>query len=431
MKRITLLLVLILVFIFASALIFYPDYDSPRVVKFLIISQIMFALSIAIFIVGKKFDFEGKNRRLFYLILLLAIAARGVMLIGAGEKTYISDDVYRYVWDGKVNANGINPFIYTPPDEALEHLQDSVLYPNINHPWLPTIYPPMAQNIFLISYTIAGDAIWGFKLLSVLFELLTIITLLVWLKVMGVRRSNILLWLYSPLILIEFYLSAHTDILAMPFLVAMLLAVKKDHPLLSGIMLALVTLIKFYGLFFLPFLLMHFKGKNRYKFGLIFSITCVLLYLPYVFGSNGAFLGSLFDYLSDWQYNASIFFLLKYVFEIEWARYIVAMIFIVWSGSLLFRKLDIYQKLYRVFGGYLVLTTTFFPWYFVWIFPFILRNLSPAFLFLSGSILLSYHVHIGYYSTGTWSVMPWLGVISYLPFYLLLIWKTVRVRRRT
>jgi len=430
-KRTTLILLLILVFILISGLLFYPDYDSPRVVKFLIVSQILFALSIAIFLVGKKFDFEGKHRRLFYLILVLSMVARGVMFFGAGEKTYFSDDVYRYIWDGKVNSNGINPFVYAPPDEALEHLRDSVIYPNINHPLLPTIYPPMAQNLFLIAYTIAGVVIWGFKLLAVLFELLTIAALLVWLKSMGVRRCNILLWLYSPLILIEFYLSAHVDILAMPFLVAMLLAVRRDRPGLSGIMLALMSLVKFFGLFFAPFLLMYFKGRNRVRFVLMFAVTFISLYLPYVFGSDGAFLGSLFEYLGEWQYNASIFFVFKYGFGFEWARYLVASVFVAWTGYLLFKKLDIYQKLYRMFGGYLVLTTTFFPWYFVWMFPFVLRNLSPAFLFLSGSVLLSYHVFIGYYSTGTWSVMPWLGVVSYLPFYSLLIWKAVRDRRKS
>jgi len=363
--------------------------------------------------------------------MILSMVVRGVMFFGAGEKTYFSDDVYRYIWDGKVNSNGINPFVYAPPDEALEHLRDSVIYPNINHPLLPTIYPPMAQNLFLIAYTIAGDAIWGFKLLAVLFELLTIAALLVWLKSMGVRRCNILLWLYSPLILIEFYLSAHVDILAMPFLVAMLLAVRRDRPGLSGIMLALMSLVKFFGLFFAPFLLMYFKGRNRVRFVLMFAVTFISLYLPYVFGSDGAFLGSLFEYLGEWQYNASIFFVFKYGFGFEWARYLVASVFVAWTGYLLFKKLDIYQKLFRMFGGYLVLTTTFFPWYFVWMFPFVLRNLSPAFLFLSGSVLLSYHVFIGYYSTGTWSVMPWLGVVSYLPFYSLLIWKAVRDRRKS
>ena len=176
---------------------------------------------------------------------------------------------------------------------------------------------------------------------------------------------------------------------------------------------------------------MHFKGKNRVRFGLMFAATFIILYMPYVFGSGGAFLGSLFTYLGEWQYNASIFFLFKYVCGFEWARYMVALLFVAWTGYLLFRRLDIYQKLYSIFGGYVILTTTFFPWYFVWMFPFVLRNLSPAFLFLSGSVLLSYHVFIGYYSTGTWSVMPWLGVVSYLPFYSLLIWKTVRDARKS
>jgi hypothetical protein len=153
-------------------------------------------------------------------------------------------------------------------------------------------------------------------------------------------------------------------------------------------------------------------------------------YLPYVFGSDGQFLGSLTDYLKDWQFNASVFLIFKYVFSLESARYIVGGIFVAWTVSLIFRKMDIHDKLFRVFGGYLVLTPTLFPWYFVWIYPFVLRNLSWAFLLLSGTALLSYHVHIGYYATGTWSPMIWLGITSYVPFYVLLIgtsiWRRVK-----
>jgi hypothetical protein len=414
------LILLVAVFIIGTIAIFVPDYESPRIVKFLVISQILFALSIVIFAIGRKMDFDGTHRRLFQVILLLALVVRIVMLVGASDKYYLSDDVYRYVWDGKVNANGINPYRYAPPDSALASLQDSTIYPHINHRRLPTIYPPLAQNVFLTTYVLGGGTTWGFKLLAVLMELLTVVALLRWMRQTGIPRSHILLWLFSPLILTEFYLSTHVDIVALPFLVATLITINDRRPIMAGMLLALAILVKLSGLLFAPFVMLHFAGRERTRFALALAATLALSYAPYVIGSEGKYLGSLFSYLETWQYNASVFFVFKYALGLEWARYLVAGLLLAWLAYLAVARLDCYQKMFRAYGGYLVLTTTFFPWYFVWIYPFVLRNLSPAFVFLSGSVLLSYHVHIGYYDGGSWSPMPWLGILSYLPFYVLL-----------
>lgn len=423
------MVLLALLFIICAALLFLPDYDSPRIVKFLVLSQVMFGLSIGLFLIGRRIDFKSKNRRLFLTLLCLALVARAVMLIGASDKYYLSDDLFRYIWDGKTTINGINPYLYSPQDTEVAHLIDSSIYPNINHPQLPTVYPPMAQNIFALSYLIGGDNIWGFKLISVIFELLTIAALFVWFRLMGIPRVNLLLWLFSPLILIEFYLSAHLDILGLPFLVGALITLKQERAGLCGVLLAMATMVKFYGFFFAPFLLLHFTGRDRIRFALGYAATIVALYLPYSITAGVAVFGSLFDYLADWQFNASVFFLLKYGLGLASSRLIVAITFIGWLVWLMWRRTNVLDKMQAAFGGYLILTTTFYPWYFVWIYPFILRNLSAAFLFLSGSVLLSYHVLIGQFSTGNWVAIPWLGLLAYLPFYVLLITGAVRKKR--
>jgi len=381
---------LIVLFLLCAALMFYPDYQEPRVVKFLVLSQILFALSIAI----------------------------------------LSDDIYRYMWEGKVVVNGINPFAYSPSDPELTALRDTVIYPQINHPWLPTIYPPLAQSMFAAAYTIGGDTTWAFKLLCAVFELLTLAALLVWLPMVGARRSVLLLYLFSPLILIEFYLSAHLDILAMPFLIAALIAVQRARPGIAGIMLALASLIKFFGLFFVPFIFFYFRRGARWKFGGIFVSVVALSYLPFIAMGGGEVFGSLTDYLSEWQFNASVFELFKAVIGFTWARNLMGGLFAGWLVLLLFRRMNIFKRLYRAFAGYVILTTTLFPWYLVWLFPFMLVYRSPAFLFLSGAILLSYHVHIGFYATGEWSVIPWLTALAYAPFYGLLIRQVVRRKNR-
>ena len=421
MKRKSLLIVLILLFLIAAAAIFFPDYESPRMIGFLILSQVMFVLSLGIFLIGRKIDFENGNRRLFLIIVVLALIARAIMLVGAGDHFYLSDDVYRYIWDGKVTASGINPFLYEPRAPELESLRDDLIHPNINHPHLPTIYPPLAQNIFALSYLIGGHSLLVFKLICAIFELLTIMALLYWLKATGIARANILLYLFSPLILIEFYLSAHLDILALPFLVAALITLHQRRPGLTGLLLALASMVKFFGLFFVPFVFLHFRKKAAWLFTGSFALTTIALYLPYVIGSEGRFLGSLFDYLAEWQYNGSVFLIFKWIWNMETARYISGILFILWIIGLIIKNVETLKRFYLAMAGFIVLTPVFFPWYFVWIYPFVLRNLSPAFVYLSGATLLSYDVFIAFYDVGYWKEIWWLRLLIYLPFYLLLI----------
>ncbi len=422
MKSIISVLSLSIFFLIGCIALFYPDYELPRVVKFLITTQVLFILSLAIYYTSRRLDFDKRHKNIFFILIIIAISARIIIFVGSGDKFYHSDDVYRYIWDGKVNASGINPYVYAPPSPELEHLQDENIYPRINHPKVPTIYPPMAQNIFLIAYKIGGDSTLVFRLICALFELLTIFALFIWLKKRGIRKSNLLLYLFSPLVLVEFYMSAHLDILAMPFLIAAFLTLNDDRPVATGVMMALACLIKFLGLFFVPIIFLYFINKKRWTFLLAFITTIVLLYLPYIFGSNGLVLGSLFKYLNQWQFNGSIFNLLKYGLQFEYARYTVAILFILWIVYILISKSNINDKLFKAYAGHLVLTPTFFPWYFVWIFPLVLINLSPAFLYLSGAILLSYHVHIGYYATGEWTPIIWFGIAYYIPFFILLSW---------
>ncbi|MCK5125602.1 MAG: DUF2029 domain-containing protein [candidate division Zixibacteria bacterium] len=421
MKKTYLIIALAVLFLVAEALIFYPDYDSPRIIKFLILTQVMFAISIGLYFIGRKLDFQQKHRQIFFILLGLAMAARVIMVVGAEDHFYLSDDVYRYIWDGKVNTNGINPFLYNPTEPELAHLQDDVIFPYINHPWFPTIYPPTAQNIFALVYIIGGDGTWAFKLISALFELLTIAALMVWMRIAGIPKANLLLYLYSPLILVEFYLSAHLDILAMPFLICGLIAVEHKRGGLAGIVLALAIMVKFLGLIFVPFFFKKLPKNQRWIFVLTTVLTVVLLYLPYISGSDGNFLGSLGEYLETWQFNGSAYILFYLIFGMNTARIICGSLIVLFVLWYFFKQEGFYSGQFKSYAVFLIFTPVFFPWYFIWIFPFILRNLSPAFIYLSSATLLSYDVFIMFYSAGYWQEIIWLRLLIYLPFYALLL----------
>ena len=89
----------------------------------------------------------------------------------------LSDDAYRYVWDGQVQAHGINPYQYVPQDPALEFLQDGALYDHLNSPAFYSVYPPVSQLIFGAAAHLFDGNWWAIhytiKLVFVLAELLS------------------------------------------------------------------------------------------------------------------------------------------------------------------------------------------------------------------------------------------------------------------
>ncbi|MEM6961809.1 MAG: glycosyltransferase family 87 protein [Myxococcota bacterium] len=130
----------------------------------------------------------------------------GVAMLPA--EPVLSDDVYRYVWDARVALQGIDPYAYPPSDPALFSLRDA-LYPSINHPDIPTIYPPFAQLLFQGAYALTGS-IWGIKSLALVGLILSGIGTW-WLVRGGEGRRAALLCVLNPLALTESAISGHID----------------------------------------------------------------------------------------------------------------------------------------------------------------------------------------------------------------------------
>lgn len=424
--------IFLVAYVVACALLFLPNYEInadnavQQIVRFLVVTQLLFGLSIAVYLSVRRIADQQLRRRLIYLVITAALLSRAVMLFGPGDKFYLSDDIYRYLWDGKVATYGLNPFLYAPSDEELKLLRDEAIYPNINHSHLPTIYPPAAQVIFETVYWLGDGSTLLFKIVCAIFELLTIALLAIWLRGRGERGVHLILWLLSPLILVEFFLSAHLDILGLPFMVGALIALDKRLALTTGILLALAVLVKFLALIFLPFIFLYYQGRQRLWLLLGFAVTALLFYWPYLAESEGRFLGSLFTYLDSWQYNGSLFVVCKQICGQDPARYLCGAFLMAWLIGLLTWRANLQWKMLAAFGGYLLLTPALFTWYFIWLMPFLLLYRYPAFLLLSSTLLLSYHVLISRYETGSWQMEWWIGVLVYVPFFMLLLWTPAR-----
>lgn len=211
------------------------------------------------------------------LIFLIAFCAR---LAFIPQTPTVSDDVYRYVWDGRIEAAGINPYRYAPNDPAVARFRDRAIYPGINRKPVLTIYPPVAQGVFRLIYALHPNSIAWTKLALSLLDLATIAILVVLLVRAGIRPERVLLYAWHPLLILEVGHSGHIDVVAALFIALALWARTVNRSALSGVLLTCATLIKFYALVALPALFATPRRNVRLLVGLI--ATTVLAYLPFL-----------------------------------------------------------------------------------------------------------------------------------------------------
>jgi alpha-1,6-mannosyltransferase len=189
------------------------------------------------------------NRWTFAIILATALGCRLVCLF---SPPFLSTDIFRYVWDGWVQAARINPYRYIPADPHLAFLRDLDIYPNINRrTYAHTIYPPGAQMLFLLITRIGGTVRW-MKLGMVGLEALTIWILVKLLAALGLRREQVLIYAWHPLLLWEVASSGHVDGAALPFIALALWFYVRHKPAATGVALAAATLIKLYPIVLFP-----------------------------------------------------------------------------------------------------------------------------------------------------------------------------------
>jgi len=407
--------------------------DADYILKFLIISQLVFLLYLLVLFFSRRLDLFGDDRMVLWSLIAVALIIRIVVLTGIGQESFLSDDVFRYVWEGKMVVNGYNPFILSPDDMYSSGLVDTVIYPRINHPWLPTIYPPLSQYSFALSYLIGGDSLWGFKGLSLLFDLIVIAFVIMLVGKEKLPGWTLLIYLLSPLVVLEFIFSNHLDVLAIPFFLAALLSVRRHNAVSAGIWLALAASIKLFAIFCLPVFFVHFGGRERLKFAALFAGVFLGLYVPFLTSAGLDAFGSLWTYLGDWQFNGSIFSLLKGIFGNQAARIVCGGLFVsAVLGLTLWRhrQADPLQRSFWIFAVYIMLTPALFSWYLVWLLPFLILKPRLPFLLFTGTVLLSYHVKIGYYNEGVWIEHWYLRLLEYLPLYGLLAFQTITLLLR-
>lgn len=230
--------------------------------------------------------------RAVWLVLGVAAALRLIVLFAP---PFLSSDMLRYVWDGRVQAAGINPYRYVPADPALAPLRDSAIYPHINRAdYAHTIYPPAAQLVFQAVARI-HPSVLAMKTAMVAFEALAAWAVLRLLTLARLPPERLLIYAWNPLAVWAFAGNGHVDAIGIGLLALTLLLTARQRRAAAGIALGAAILTKFLPAVTVPALWRQARG---WRLPLACAGTIAALYACYA-GAGWHVLGFLPGYTHE------------------------------------------------------------------------------------------------------------------------------------
>jgi alpha-1,6-mannosyltransferase len=356
---------------------------------------------------------QQQSRGYFICLLGLGIAMRAMLLFAPPNST----DVYRYVWDGRVQAAGINPYAYVPADPALAHLRDAAIYPDVNRKeYAPTIYPPAAQAVYFVASRLS-ETVTAMKAAMLAFEAIAIWALVQLLAAHGLPIVLAALYLLHPLPVWEIAGSGHADAMALAFLLLAFLAAEKGARFATGAALAVGTLTKYFPLALAPAIYRRWDWRTPAAF----VAAALALYLPYlsagkkVSGFLGGYAGEELG-RGDGPYIEAVLKALGFggaALPVFFSLAALTLIALAWRSGFRARpeKPDI-RGAFAIATASTVFFAPHYPWYFLWLVPFLCFVPRPSVFWLT---LASPALYLAGWPPGIMGQS-----ILYLPFAVLL-----------
>jgi hypothetical protein len=410
------------------------------------------AASLLIWRTGKLRE-GGAARRWNLILTLLVIAfAAAFRFELVAQRPYLSADVYRYAWDGRVQASGINPYRYAPNAPELEALRDDKIFdqiPRADRDWISP-YPPVAQAVFFLAHRAAPSSVIGFKVMMTLFDLVAILALAAALRRAGHDPARVVLFAWHPLLIFESAHSGHVEAVYIALIALAMLAWTYKRTALAGGSIGAAMLVKFYPAVLLPAFLGADANESpkRNAIRRIFSresalviagfaLAAVVLWVPYA-GAGGRMFAFVTSYVADEGFagGGSRYFLLELVRVI--APLPAAIFVIAAAAGFAFLVVRVLMSARRtaanvasagiaLIGTYLLLTTPRYAWYYAWLLPLLCFAPRLGWLYLASAAAFLYLV---WYTPLVYPNVPlWLGCLVYLPALALLAVERVFTRR--
>ncbi len=357
-------------------------------------------------------------------VLLTAI---GLRILALATEPTLSDDVYRYLWEGRVLAAGLDPFQLPPNAPELAHLRDAI-WGLVNHRDVSTIYPPLALALFELVARLAPGAL-AWKTLAGLADLTCLALIALLARRRGVGAWAPTLWALLPLPVLESAGSGHLESLAIaPLLLGLVLAERR--PIAASAAATFGSLVKLLPLALLAPLLARRSTGSRAGAVAMAGGLWALAVLPWL--DTGHALGRGFGrYYESWAFNGSLFPLLEALTgDPGVSRALGTALGALVCAWALWRRPDPAVWLLWAFGALVLLSPVVHPWYLLWpLAPALITGAWP-WAVLAATVQLSYLVLGSYDQTSSaWVETWWIPWVEYPPL-VLAAWHWHRTRRR-
>ncbi len=381
-----------------------------------------------------------RNKKIIWLIIAAGIAARIILIPSA---PILENDYNRYIWDGAVVAGGINPYKYSPLEvgndsTSTNHeiaklhnlsIEAKEIYSRINYPEIRTIYPMGSQMFFAASYLLSGWNILGWRLISFLIDIVTLLLLIAILKKMNLPKGLVAIYWLNPIVIHQFFNAGHMDILIFPFLLAAILFMLNNREKLSAVFLSFAIGVKLWPIILFPVIYRkYFKQKEKISALILITVIIVaVVYAPVFFSKLNSSLGFI-KYAGNWYNNDAIFRIITIITESVIslfsthaycyhciARYIVASIFLIILFFIIRKPYknisDTLEKILIIVAVLFFLSPTEFPWYYTWMLPLLV--IRPKISLILYTILLPL-----YQLQGIWANVVWFEHIPIIILFL-------------
>jgi alpha-1,6-mannosyltransferase len=378
---------------------YFDQRGGPQFLLCLAAAGLTYLLAVREFFATPQFP-----RRVIVIGLALAAMWHGSFLrLPPGA----DDDIHRYVWDGRVQRLGYNPYIIVPNDPATSRLHTSETR-TLNNPDLPSPYPAGAQLFFRLVAAI-HESVFALKVAFVLCDLGIMFLLFDLLRCTGQGEHWVLAYAWNPLLAIEVAGSGHIDIFGVLLLLASATALVRRRRTLAAVTLGLAIAVKFLPIVLLPL----FWKRVRIRDAALAAITIAVLYMPFLDRHRIPF-GSLGTYVQSFRFNDPVFAILERVATPQVAAVLAVLVGFLTAVWMRKRSEKFSPDAFAwPMAASLLCAPVVYPWYLLWLLPF-MRSVStlPLIVWTVSIIPIYYVWHLRAIGRD-WVLPGWIMLLEY------------------
>jgi hypothetical protein len=372
---------------------------GPSFIISLAVAGIAYLLAIREFFSTARFP----HRVIVFGLVLAALWRLPFLLMPPGP----DDDVHRYVWDGRVQRLGYNPYLVVPGDPALDGLHTPETR-TLNHPDVPSPYPAGAQ-LFFRAVTAIHESVFALKVAFVVCDFAIAFILFDILRRSGQGAHWVLAYAWNPLLAVEVTGSGHIDIVGVLLLLVSAAALARRWRAVAAVAFGLAVAVKFLPVVLLP---LYWK-RVRVRDGALAAVMVGLLYIPFL--NHGRIpIGSLGTYVQSFRFNDPVFATFERLAGpqlLAGLAVLLGFLTAIWMRSK--TPASSADAFAWPMAATLLCAPVVYPWYLLWLLPFV-RSFSTVPLILwTVSIIPTYYVWYLRTVGRPWLVPGWVTLLEY------------------